>query len=81
MSITTRRSFLHAAAATPIAARAMPPKLPNVVLIITDDQGYGDVGIHGNPRIHTPNMDRIAREGVQFTRFHVSPSVRPREAR
>jgi len=77
MSITTRRSFLHAAAATPIAARAMPPKLPNVVLIITDDQGYGDVGIHGNPRIHTPNMDRIAREGVQFTRFHVSPVCSP----
>ncbi len=76
MSTTSRRSFLQAATAAPVAARATGRR-PNVVLIITDDQGYGDVGCHGNTRIHTPNMDRIAREGVQFTRFHVSPVCSP----
>lgn len=77
MPTHTRRSFLSTATAAPLAARAMPPQRPNVVLILTDDQGYGDLGCHGNREIHTPNMDRIAREGVQFTRFHVSPVCSP----
>ncbi len=55
-----------------------PP--PNIVLIITDDQGYGDVGIHGNDRIRTPNMDRLAREGVRFNRFYVCPVCSPTRA-
>ena len=37
---------------------------PNVLLIVTDDQGWGDVGIHGNDKIRTPNLDRLAREGA-----------------
>jgi arylsulfatase A-like enzyme len=53
---------------------------PNVILIMTDDQGHGDVGFHGNPKIRTPNIDRIAREGVQFERFHVSPVCSPTRA-
>jgi len=53
---------------------------PNVVLIITDDQGYGDVGIHGNPHIRTPNLDRLAREGVRFQRFYVCPVCSPTRA-
>ncbi len=43
---------------------------PNVILIMTDDQGYGDVGAHGNPRIKTPHMDQLAREGVRFQSFY-----------
>lgn len=39
---------------------------PNVILIITGDQGYGDLGFHGNPKIQTPNLDRLARESVRF---------------
>ena len=50
---------------------------PNVVLIITDDQGYGDLGVHGNPKIHTPNLDRLAGESVQLDRFYVSPVCSP----
>ncbi len=53
---------------------------PNVLLIITDDQGYGDVGFNGNPKLHTPNMDRLAREGVRFERFHANPVCSPTRA-
>ena len=53
---------------------------PNVVLVMTDDQGYGDLGIHGNDQILTPNLDRFAREGVQFSRFYVSPVCAPTRA-
>ncbi len=68
---------MRTAAAAPLAAYGASARRPNVVLILTDDQGYGDLGIHGNPSIRTPNMDRIGREGVQFTRFHVSPVCSP----
>ncbi len=53
---------------------------PNVVLIMTDDQGYGDLGSHGNPHLKTPVMDRLASESVEFTRFYVSPVCAPTRA-
>jgi len=53
---------------------------PNVVLIITDDQGYGDLGVHGNPHLQTPHIDRLARESVQFEYFYVSPVCSPTRA-
>ena len=53
---------------------------PNVILILTDDQGFGDAGVHGNDKIRTPNLDRFAREGVEFTRFYVSPVCAPTRA-
>lgn len=46
---------------------------PNIVLIMTDDQGYGDVGWHGQTVLRTPHLDRLRREGVELTRFYVSP--------
>jgi arylsulfatase A len=49
--------------------------LPNVVVIFTDDQGYGDVGAYGAKGYATPNLDRLAREGVKFTNFHVAHAV------
>ncbi len=52
-------------------------KLPNIVLILTDDQGWWDVGAHGNKDIETPVMDRLAGEGVNFTHFYVSPVCAP----
>lgn len=55
-------------------------KHPNVVLIITDDQGYGDLGTHGNPKLHTTHLDRLAGESVQFARFYVSPVCSPTRA-
>ena len=58
-------------AATPEGRR------PNVVFILTDDQGYGDLSCHGNPILKTPNLDRLHAEGVRFTDFHVSPTCSP----
>ena len=53
---------------------------PNVVLVLTDDQGFGDVRSHGNKLIDTPVHDRIAAEGVRFDRFFVSPVCAPTRA-
>lgn len=55
-----------------------PP--PNVLVIITDDQGHGDFGVHGNPVISTPHLDRLARQSVQLTNFCVSPVCAPTRA-
>lgn len=53
---------------------------PNVILILTDDQGYGDLGVHGNPTIKTPVLDQFALESAQFDRFYVSPLCAPTRA-
>lgn len=55
-------------------AGAAPGAPPNVLLIITDDQGYGDVGFHGNAEIQTPSIDALARSSVRLTNFHVDPT-------
>ncbi len=53
---------------------------PNIVLVMSDDQGFGDLGIHGNEKVQTPTFDRFGREGVQFTRFYVCPVCSPTRA-
>ncbi len=53
---------------------------PNVVLILADDMGYGDLGIHGNPIIHTPTLNQLARDGMRMDRFYVSPLCAPTRA-
>jgi len=50
---------------------------PNVILIITDDQGYADLACHGNPALHTPNLDKIYDQSVRFDNFFVSPLCQP----
>jgi arylsulfatase A-like enzyme len=54
---------------------AMPAARPNIVFIMSDDVGYGDLGCYGAQRVKTPNLDRIAREGVRFTDAHAPASV------
>ena len=51
--------------------------VPNVVFVITDDQGYGDLGFTGNPVIKTPHLDKLAGESVWLEDFHVAPSCSP----
>ena len=63
-----------AVAATTLEAA---PGRPNVLIVITDDQGYGDLGCHGNPVLKTPNLDGFAKESVQLTHFYVSPVCSP----
>jgi arylsulfatase A-like enzyme len=50
---------------------------PNVVLIMTDDQGYGDLSCHGNPVLRTPNVDRLHSQSTRLTNFHVDPTCSP----
>lgn len=63
-----------------IAIAAEARTKPNVILFLTDDQGFGDLGCHGNPQLKTPNLDAFARQAVEFTRFHVSPVCAPTRA-
>lgn len=55
-------------------------ELPNVLLIVSDDQGYGDLSLHGNPHLRTPNLDRLGRDSVRFDRFYVSSVCAPTRA-
>lgn len=50
---------------------------PNIILIITDDQGYGDLGITGNPHVKTPALDKLAGESIRFSNFYVCPVSAP----
>ncbi len=68
-------AFLLLATAAAFAARK-----PNFIIIFTDDQGYGDVGVYGSPNIKTPNLDRMAQEGVKFTSFYAAPFCGPSRA-
>ncbi|MBM3736225.1 MAG: arylsulfatase [Acidobacteria bacterium] len=68
----SRRQFLFTASAAS-AAKARP----NVILIMTDDQGYGDIARHGNPVIHTPHLDALHDRAVRLTNYHVSPTCAP----
>jgi len=81
----TRREFLRAAALC-AAANAVPSRLsasqnwnrkqrPNVVLILADDLGYGDLGCYGQSKIRTPNIDRLASEGIRFTQAYAGSTV------
>ena len=65
---------------TPLVQVQGEPTKPNIVLILTDDQGYGDLGRHGHPLLRTPNLDRLYDESVRFDRFYVSPSCSPTRA-
>lgn len=62
------------------AAPTDPPRRPNVLVIITDDQGFGDLACNGNPVIRTPNLDKLAKESVRLTNFYVSPVCSPTRA-
>jgi arylsulfatase A len=65
---------------SPSAEKQSTTNKPNVVLILTDDQGWGDLGIHGSESISTPALDSMARSGAHFDRFYVSPLCAPTRA-
>jgi arylsulfatase len=56
-------------------ARAAAPRPPNIVLIVADDLGYGDLGSYGSKTIRTPHLDRMAAEGTRFSSFYVAQAV------
>ena len=67
--------LLGSVAILPAWAQDEPQKQPNIILIITDDQGYQDLGCYGAPLIQTPSIDALAQEGMRMTDFYVSASV------
>jgi len=52
-------------------------KHPNIILVMTDDQGFGDLSCYGSPDVYTPNLDRLYAQSIRFTDFHVSPTCAP----
>ena len=58
-------------------AQALSKRPPNIIFLLTDDQGYGDLSCHGNPVLKTPNLDKLHAESVRLTDFHVTPMCSP----
>ncbi len=92
MSMATRRQFLKTAGYTAVSAGALSilPSCagldigasggkgrPNVILVMTDDQGYGDLHCHGNEVVVTPNLDAFYAQSIRLTDFHVDPTCSP----
>jgi arylsulfatase A-like enzyme len=63
-----------------ISAIGYAAEKPNIVMILTDDQGWGDLGVSGNKDLKTPNIDSLARDGATFDRFYVCPVCSPTRA-
>lgn len=71
----TRRTFLGASCfAAALGAQSAAPQ-PNVIFILADDMGWGDLSHYGNPRAKTPTIDRLAAQGTLFTQFYVNGSA------
>jgi arylsulfatase A-like enzyme len=68
-------SVAAAAPALSATAKIPPPERPNIVFILADDLGYGDLGCYQQAKIKTPNLDRLAKEGVRFTDFYAGSTV------
>jgi len=73
-------ALMVGAATTPVQAREKSSSLPNIILVMPDDIGYGDFSVNGNPIIKTPHVDAFARQSVRLTNFHVSPTCAPTRA-
>jgi arylsulfatase A-like enzyme len=74
------RLFVSALLLQLCAAAGLCAALPNVVVILTDDQGWGDLSLHGNKNLSTPRLDALAKSGAQFARFYVCPVCSPTRA-
>ncbi|MDP6717143.1 MAG: sulfatase-like hydrolase/transferase, partial [Pirellulaceae bacterium] len=68
-------TILCLACAAPASETSAVDSLPNMVFVMTDDQGWGDVGYNGHPKIKTPHLDAMASAGIRFDRFYATASV------
>jgi len=69
--------LLLSVCATILNAAPLEGSRPNIILVMTDDQGYGDLGSHGHPFLETPNLDKLYGQSTRFTSFHASPTCAP----
>ncbi|MBT7256599.1 MAG: sulfatase-like hydrolase/transferase, partial [Planctomycetaceae bacterium] len=72
--ITVLSASVFSGLSKDVVAQITPP---NVIVVITDDQGYGDIAIHGNQMIQTPSMDKLYAQSVRLTNYHVDPTCSP----
>src|ERR1051326_9379934 len=75
VSIVLMIALLAAGNSFVLAQQKSSFKQPNIILIVADDLGYGDVGCYGQKKIETPNIDRLAKEGLRFKQFYAGTSV------
>ncbi len=80
-----RRHFLELAASplfgSLLKRASLPRRPPNLIMLLADDLGYGDLGCYGHPTIMTPSLDRMASQGAKLTSFYVAaPSCTPSQA-
>jgi len=74
-SAPQRRQVLAGLAGLGATAAAPAPRPPNVIVILADDLGYGDLGVQGSRLVETPNLDKLARDGVRMTDFYASANI------
>src|SRR5271166_6053733 len=60
-----------------VDAAATARRPPNIIILLSDDQGYGDFSCHGNPVLKTPNLDKLHGQSIRLTDFHVAPMCSP----
>jgi arylsulfatase A-like enzyme len=80
MKIICSAAFVLFSAAIVIPLSAQGTRPPNFIIILADDQGYGDLGSYGHPTLRTPNLDRMALEGQRWTSFYAAPVCTPSRA-
>lgn len=73
-------SIWFALLALSLAGNASGETRPNIIVVMTDDQGYGDLSCHGNSDVKTPHLDQLHSESIRFTNFHVDPTCAPTRA-
>ena len=71
----TRRAALQTLVTTPLLATQTAARRPNLLVILADDMGYGDIGCYGSPDVPTPHIDSLAKGGTRFTDGYVSCAV------
>src|SRR5918993_3372930 len=72
MPIRSLRALVLLALSAAVVVPAAAQRRPNIVIIVADDMGYGDIGVHGSKDIPTPNIDSLAKAGIRFTDAYVS---------
>ena len=76
----SRRQYLLSMAAGVCSGTQRSNRPPNLVVVLADDLGYGDLGVYGSTTIRTPHLDRMGREGTRLTDFYATPTCTPSRA-